>query len=454
MIKNIFLIAVTFFMVSCSGIHIEEIENRPALAIPHGVKPHVIGLSNLKILIPRGKNMAGLGPKGGPTGVIRCRLPWGPVQGIPLKALANTAQVKQYFADTMETLGYDVAGNPGLLFNEDEDYMRTRYRIGARVVDVAVDLCSDSHLFLPELRTGLGVKGEANITVDWVVYDGLKKKTVYKTTTKGYAKLSTSLQDGASILLEDALGSAIHALGTDRSFHALVFEGIEPELSEKILGIDRDKKPTEDWSKSITVTANKAFGDNIKSMQKSTVLVESGAGGHGSGFFITDDIIMTNAHVVGFADTLRVTLSGKKDHMLARLIRTDRPRDIAILQLVEKPDSTLYDVVKPSSTTKTNLGDVVYVVGAPHYKKLQDTVTSGIISAHRYDKKRRQYYIQSDVDIHSGNSGGPMFNDKGEVVGLSVSGFINRQNGDPLSGLNWFIPIHDAFEKLDVQAHK
>ena len=184
-------------------------------------------------------------------------------------------------------------------------------------------------------------------------------------------------------------------------------------------------------------------------MQMATVLVESGAGGHGSGFFIADDLIMTNAHVVGFADTLRVTLSGKTDYDLARLVRTDRPRDIAILKLVEKPNPKLYRVA-PISTQKTDIGESVFVVGAPQYKKLQDTVTSGIISGLRYDKKRRQTYIQSDALIHGGNSGGPMFNDNGAVIGISVLGFINR-DGHDLAGLNWFIPIGDALDKLNVQ---
>lgn len=444
-----FAFILMVFVTSCSGVDIERLKDNKPLPVPQGVKPHVIGLSNLKVLIPRGTNTAGLGPKG-ISGIIRCQFPWGPVQGVSLSALTNKGQIRQRFADTMESLGYDVAGNPGLLFNEDEDSMRTRYRIGARVVNMGVDLCVDQNMLFPQLLTGKGTRGEANLTVDWVVYDGLNKKIIYKTTTKGYAELSSSIQEGASILLENALTSAIHALGTDKPFHQLIFEGLQPSLKGDDLGIDRERLPPEDWSEIVIATGKKPFGKSIELMQKATVLIESGAGGHGSGFFIADGLIITNAHVVGFADTVRVTLSGKADYYLARLVRADRPRDIAILRLVEKQDSKLYTIPKLSDG-KTSLGDNVYVVGAPQYKKLQDTVTSGIISAHRYDSKLRQTYIQSDVDIHGGNSGGPMFNNKGEVIGISVLGFINRQSGAQLSGLNWFIPINDAMNQLDIK---
>jgi S1-C subfamily serine protease len=68
----------------------------------------------------------------------------------------------------------------------------------------------------------------------------------------------------------------------------------------------------------------------------------------------------------------------------------------------------------------------------------------------RYDERRRQTFIQSDALIHGGNSGGPMFNEQGAVVGVSVLGFVD-EDGKGLPGLNWFIPIHDALDKLDIE---
>ena len=438
-------------LVACTGVEVEKIEEVKPLAIPRGVKPHVIALHTMKTHLPRGEETIGIGPESFFWDVFVCKGfwdgSWGSVQSTSIGAYVMMGNIKRSFADTLEVLGYDVAGNPSLLFNESEDYMRTRYRVGARIVDSTISLCFQDYIFRLDTRA----RGEANIEIEWVVYDGLKHKTVYKTRTKGYTKIPIGMSEGEQVLLEQAFSSATHNLGADPVFHDLIFKGIEPVMDDDYLGIDKERLPVEDWSETVRVKPQMKFGKDFKSMQQSTVLIESGTGAHGSGFFINDDLIMTNAHVVGFADTLRVTLSGKTDWQLARLVRTDRPRDIAVLRLIEKPDPRFYKIapiIRENIPSQT--GDVTYAVGTPKYKNLQDTVTSGIVSALRYDKRRRQTYIQSDAIIHGGNSGGPLYNDKGEVIGVSVLGYVSR-DGHDLAGLNWFIPIHDALDKLDIE---
>lgn len=433
------------FIVACSGVHVEKTLMPKPLPVPDGVKPQVIALHTIKTRLPRGEETIGFGPNNF-WELLSCNAPWGSIQSTSIGAYVITGNIRRGFADTLEGLGYDVAGNPSLLFNEDEDYMRTRYRIGARIVDSSISICLQDQFLQLDTRA----KGEANVDIEWVIYDGLLKKTVYKTRTKGYAKIPSAMSEGSQMLLEGAFQSAAYQLGADPKFHALIFEGIEPQISDDDLGLDKEKLPPEDWSETLTIKSQKPFGKDFKAMQKATVLIENGAGGHGSGFFIGDDIILTNAHVVGFADTLRVTLSGKTDYRLARLVRTDRPRDIAVLRLVDPvTDKDLYSIA-PISKAKPETGNAVFVVGTPQYRNLQDTITSGIVSGMRYDKRRRQTYIQSDALIHGGNSGGPMFNDKGAVIGISVLGFINRVGHD-LAGLNWFIPIQDALDKLDIR---
>jgi S1-C subfamily serine protease len=444
------LIAVAFiiFLVGCSGVDVEKVELSKPLPVPEGVKPQVIALHTIKTRLPRGEETIGSGPNSF-WDILTCKMPWGSTQSTSIGAYVIMSNIRRGFADTLEGLSYDVAGNPSLLFNIDEDHMRTRYRIGARIIDSSISLCMQDQF----LRLDTRVKGAANVEIEWVVFDGLLKKTVYKTRTKGYAKIPSAMSEGAQMLLEEAFNSAAYQLGTDEKFHALIFEGIEPTITDDELGIDKEKLPPEDWSESLMIAPQKPFGQNFKAMQKATVLIENGSGGHGSGFFINHDTILTNAHVVGFAETLRVTLSGKTDYRLARLVRTDRPRDIAVLKLIEPvEDQSLY-AIAPLKRGKPDVGDKVFVVGTPQYRRLQDTVTSGIVSGLRYDKRRRQTYIQSDALIHGGNSGGPMFNDKGEVIGVSILGFINRQGHD-LAGLNWFIPIEDALDKLDIQSLK
>lgn len=443
---TLFTLFFALLLSACTGVDVEKVEEAKPLPIPQGVKPHVIALNKVKTHLPRGEETIGFGPESF-FELLKCKAPWGSIQSTSIGAYVVMGNIRRGFADTLEVLGYDVAGNPGILFNEDEDYMRTRYRVGARIVDSTISMCMQNQFMRLDTRES----GEANVTIDWVIYDGLKHKTVYKTQTKGYGKLPTAFSEGPTMLLELAFNSAVHNLGADPVFHDLIFQGIEPVLDDDYLGIDKEKLPAEDWSEDSTITHQKPFGqNNVRAMQQATVMIESGAGGHGSGFFISDDLIMTNAHVVGFADTLRVTLSGKTDWQLARLVRTDRPRDIAILRLIEKPDPRFYKISPIiRQNIRPQIGDNVFVVGTPKYRHLQDTVTSGIVSALRYDKRRRQTYIQSDAMIYGGNSGGPMFNERGEVIGISVLGFINSQGHD-LAGLNWFIPIHDAVDKLDL----
>jgi len=450
--KRLSLLGLLFCITACSGVHIQRVDDPPPLPVPDGVKPQVIALGALKTLIPRGTNTAGFGPKG-LTGILSCEFPWGPVQGVPVESLTNTTQIRQRFANTLESLGYDVAGNPGILFNADEDYMRTRYRIGARIIDMGLDLCARNDSPFPRLYRGEGLRGEANVTVEWVVFDGLMKETVYKTTTIGYADLTTPMQEGQNILLEDAIASAVHKLGTDPKFHALIFEGIDPAMGGDDFGIDRDRFQNENWQDVISLPMTKPFGKNFDKMVQSTVLIETGAGGHGSGFFIADDLILTNAHVVGYADQVRVSTSGKAEKFLARVIRTDRPRDLALIRLDHQIDRAFYTLAPLSTAHKPKVGDKVFAVGAPRLKKLQDTITSGMVSAWRYEKRERQYYIQSDVDIYPGNSGGPLYNDQGAVIGVSVSGFSVGDSA-VMGGLNWFIPIQDALSRLDISGNR
>ena len=85
-------------------------------------------------------------------------------------------------------------------------------------------------------------------------------------------------------------------------------------------------------------------------------------------------------------------------------------------------------------------------IGAPLSEKLQGTVSKGIISSYRIEKGFR--YIQSDVNILPGSSGGPLINSKGHVLGISVKGLVIK--GSPV-GINYFFPITDVFEALNLE---
>ena len=130
--------------------------------------------------------------------------------------------------------------------------------------------------------------------------------------------------------------------------------------------------------------------------------------GVGSGFSIKENIIITNAHVVGYNKKVTVNLYDGTS-IKGTVIKTDAEKDLALIEV----DKT----ITPLSIISDNLsiGQEVYAIGAP--KDMPYTMTKGIISA--LDRKLGQNtYIQIDASVNSGNSGGPLVNESGGVIGI------------------------------------
>ena len=174
--------------------------------------------------------------------------------------------------------------------------------------------------------------------------------------------------------------------------------------------------------------------------------------GHGSGFFITKEgHILTNQHVVGDAKQMRIVTPDKKHKLVAEVLRIDKVRDVALLKLTEIP-KTLDIVTLPIRPEKLTVSEDIYAIGAPHsYKTLQDTVSKGIVSGHKSLKIEsiRLPYFQGDVSVHKGNSGGPVLDKNGNIVGLSVLGYHVPQTSYGV-GLSFFIPITEALRALNI----
>jgi hypothetical protein len=165
------------------------------------------------------------------------------------------------------------------------------------------------------------------------------------------------------------------------------------------------------------------------------------ADGHGSGFFISrDGFLLTNAHVVGDAKFVRVQLASGRA-ISGEVIAVNRGRDVALVKVAETGFVSL-----PIATIERPVGSEVYAIGAPLERQLATTVTRGIISAYRVRDGLRM--IQGDVTVQHGNSGGPLVDASGNVVGITVSG---RMNNDHSVGLNFFIPIADALKGVGIE---
>lgn len=165
----------------------------------------------------------------------------------------------------------------------------------------------------------------------------------------------------------------------------------------------------------------------------------------GSGFIISSDgYILTNDHVVKGANGVLVTLNNGKEYK-AKVVGTDAPTDIALLKI----DATGLKPLVVGDSDKLKKGQWVLAIGSPF--GLDSTVTAGIVSAINRNTGDYLPFIQTDVAVNPGNSGGPLLNLKGQVVGIN-SQIISRSGG--FMGISLSIPIDEVMRVVDqLKAH-
>lgn len=164
--------------------------------------------------------------------------------------------------------------------------------------------------------------------------------------------------------------------------------------------------------------------------------------GLGSGFIVSPDgIILTNAHVVANADEVTVRLTDRREFK-AKVLGSDKRTDVAVL----KVDAKDLPTVRVGSSENARVGEWVVAIGAPF--GLDNTVTSGIISAKGRTLPGDSYvpFLQTDAAVNPGNSGGPLFNLRGEVIGIN-SQIFSRSGG--FQGLAFAVPIDVALNVKD-----
>lgn len=165
--------------------------------------------------------------------------------------------------------------------------------------------------------------------------------------------------------------------------------------------------------------------------------------GAGSGVIVkSNGYIVTNYHVIDGATTIVVRLHSGKNYS-ASIVGYDEQTDIAVLKI----DATKLNAVTIGRSSKLSVGDLAVVIGNP-LGKLGGTVTAGIISAK--DRKielenRTRTLIQTDASINEGNSGGALFNSRGELVGIVVA----KGSGTGIEGLGFAIPIDSVASSID-----
>ncbi|MGA0171250.1 MAG: Do family serine endopeptidase, partial [Pelagibacteraceae bacterium] len=163
----------------------------------------------------------------------------------------------------------------------------------------------------------------------------------------------------------------------------------------------------------------------------------------GSGFIVDKEgTVITNNHVINNAEDIVVRV-GEKEYK-AKIVGADPYMDIAVLKIDSKDTFT---PVKFGDSDKARVGDWVMAIGNPF--GLGGTVTAGIISARNRDINLTRYddFIQTDASINQGNSGGPLFNMDGDVVGINTAIIAPNQSGS--IGIGFAIPSNAASSVID-----
>lgn len=217
--------------------------------------------------------------------------------------------------------------------------------------------------------------------------------------------------------------------------------------------------------KEVTVT-DKGISDAVSKLYDASVIVEVGTSedklsGWGSGFvYKTDDkygYIFTNHHVVDGAKSIKIVLSNETE-VTGELVGSDEYADVAVVKI---PKDKVIAVAEIGKSEDVLVGDTIFAIGTPVSLEYSFTVTRGILSGKNRmvemsSSAKKSYYGQSgdswymnllqiDASINSGNSGGPLANSNGEVIGITNSKLSSSTlSGASIENMGFAIPIEDA----------
>lgn len=329
--------------------------------------------------------------------------------------------------EELTSAGYTIVGNRDALF-EDVHERRADYVVAGIIRDVRANVCYANP------KKGLAAS-EASLSVDWQVYSYRTREIALKATTDGSSVLPRPGGEPGAEAISHAFVSAARNLLADKRFHELL-TGV---------GSDAQIKPRDPIAvayETLPRLHSKSVEKLVSDSRMAVVTVFAGDG-MGSGFLISrDGYLLTDEHVVGQSRYVRVKfVTGREVN--GEVVRADRKRDVALIKL----EKDVYPYLPLGSSNRVQPGADVFAIGTPLEETFGQTVTKGIVSG--YGEEDGQRIIRSDVSVQKGNSGGPLLDRSGLVVGLSVNAYTLLPEGVGI-GLNGFIPIEEALSALTI----
>lgn len=332
------------------------------------------------------------------------------------------------FRSVLESAHYPTPVSVDAIFDASSEKERPRavpeLQVGAMLKDVSANLCLKQH----------GGIGGVYMKVFWQVYSPEVRKVVFEAVTEGSFQTAATDDVPVDQIFLKAYEQAARNLLAEQGFYTVVTrpgaaaEGSPQPASQDRLTLSRVPPAAEPLTKRVTL------------LRAAVPTVISGSG-TGSGFFISKDgYLLTNRHVVGNDQVVKIKLPTGRE-LIGEVLRSHVARDVALVKTepVGIPALSIRE-------DQPNIGEEVYVIGSPLGDTFNTSLTRGILGGYRVLDKQR--LLQSDVNILPGNSGGPLLDTGGRVIGITVSHITHT---DTMTGMNFFIPIGEALDMLGME---
>jgi len=338
------------------------------------------------------------------------------------KAEFNVAPVQSAFRQEMHDAGLKTDDSGENLFEPQASGTGADFSLGGVISDRSFRICLPNTSG-PDMAKA---KGEESMTIDWQLYSRALNQVVGRYRTSATFEIKEPTTGGAALIINGVFAANVRQLAANPEFRAALSGGGPTAAAEAPIVL----------SGSLS-----APGQAVEAAVDSVVLVTTSAE-QGSAFLISrDGYLLTDAHVVGDSKAVRVRWSDGTEET-ADVVRVSKRVDAALLKADPRGHTPL-----PLRRDHPAVGETVYAIGSPLGQKFQGTVTRGVVSAERTENEH--HYIQSDVVVQMGSSGGPLLDQGGRVVGVTEKGAGVLL---PVSaGLNFFTPIGDVLDALSLR---
>ena len=343
------------------------------------------------------------------------------------------SEAAEFVNAPLKELGYDVIEASATTFKRYREKRKAELLLSARITDIKSNQCNLFNFLY--FRGADLIAGDAYVQVEWEVYDTLADKVIAKLTTTGVGEVKKPTEKGNELILLRALSDAADRLGHEEDFYRIITQ--QNTLNDLIKAEEKQKPIILDMPGK---QEGSPLNEHYVFTKRATVTIGEDA----SGFYITrDGHILTTAEAVGSANVVAVEDSQGVRYQ-AKVLRTNFRLNVALLKAVANKTSYLpvaeEDILKPLMK--------VFTIGNPEGGQMRATVTQGIISNHRFQKKTNENFIQVSIPTTKGYAGSPLLDEFGNVLGLH-----DGRNSEE-TNFSYYIPIHDALRALNIQNEK